>query len=351
MSSLDSTLSCLMQPLYSVLPYQAPTTSCQASVRLGQALLIPRQILPTSSQLCTGINLHTYLCRVKLSRLTCMPRHRHVKAICATSMLRALRHGRVTLHMLCQTPPSSAFLNVSVTKNAFKLRTRNGTTTNCWRWLGLILWYHQRFSFVLVLVSDGPTALPSSYACDLRCSIGHLPCKGLALRVSLWDQVSAGIIATTEHISKASWISYYIFKSPPDRFIRIITKTMRFLESFVLVIIVALIASVSASDAATEHCPTFCLHDRHCKACPEPKCVSNSCSGFNYMTHWRGIRNSLCASSIKQCVCSWTNLLPHEQWRFWKRGRGVYLCQRARPLYTVSMGCARIPAARKWPPL
>jgi hypothetical protein len=51
MSSLDSTLSCLMQPLYSVLPCQAPTTSCQASVRLGQALLTPRQILPTSSQL------------------------------------------------------------------------------------------------------------------------------------------------------------------------------------------------------------------------------------------------------------------------------------------------------------
>jgi hypothetical protein len=51
MPSLDSTLSSLVQPLYSVLPCQAPTTSCQASVRLGQALLIPRQILPTSSQL------------------------------------------------------------------------------------------------------------------------------------------------------------------------------------------------------------------------------------------------------------------------------------------------------------
>jgi len=65
MPSLDSTLLSLMQPLYSVLPCQAPTTSCQASVRLGQALLIPWQILPTSLQLCTSINLHTYLCRVK----------------------------------------------------------------------------------------------------------------------------------------------------------------------------------------------------------------------------------------------------------------------------------------------
>jgi hypothetical protein len=49
-SGLDSTLSSLIQPLYSVvLTCQAPTISCQASVRLGQALLIPWQILPTSS--------------------------------------------------------------------------------------------------------------------------------------------------------------------------------------------------------------------------------------------------------------------------------------------------------------
>ncbi|KAG1833655.1 hypothetical protein DFJ58DRAFT_822051, partial [Suillus subalutaceus] len=39
---------------------------------------------------------------------------------------------------------------------------------------------------------------------------------------------------------------------------------MRF--SFVLVIVATLIASVSASDAATEHCPIFCTHDRHCSS-------------------------------------------------------------------------------------
>jgi hypothetical protein len=92
--------------------------------------------------------------------------------------------------------------------------------------------------------------------------------------VSFWDQVSAGIITTTEHISKVSWRSYYISESPADRLIHIITTTMRFLELFVLTIIAALIASVSASDAAAEHCPTFCLHNRHCNACPKPKCVS-----------------------------------------------------------------------------
>jgi len=60
MPSLDSTLSSLMQPL----PCQAPTTSCQASVRLGQALLIPRRTANLRS-FWTSINLHSYLCRVK----------------------------------------------------------------------------------------------------------------------------------------------------------------------------------------------------------------------------------------------------------------------------------------------
>ncbi|KAG1843267.1 hypothetical protein DFJ58DRAFT_804708, partial [Suillus subalutaceus] len=39
---------------------------------------------------------------------------------------------------------------------------------------------------------------------------------------------------------------------------------MRF--SFILIIVATLIASVSASDAATEHCPIFCIHDRHCSS-------------------------------------------------------------------------------------
>ncbi|KAG2127778.1 hypothetical protein BD769DRAFT_750153 [Suillus cothurnatus] len=90
MPSLDSTLSSLVQPLYSVLPCQAPTTSCQASVRLGQALLIPRQIFPTSSQLLYW--------GVKAICAASMPRHSRVTV--ASNLIHAASHctGRVKRH-------------------------------------------------------------------------------------------------------------------------------------------------------------------------------------------------------------------------------------------------------------
>ncbi|KAG2080963.1 hypothetical protein BD769DRAFT_800484 [Suillus cothurnatus] len=110
MPSLDSTLSSLMQPLYSVLPCQAPTTSCQASVRLGQALLIPRQILPTSSQL-----LYWYKpAHLSMPRQGSLTRRvgaasRRVKAICAASMP---HHSRVKPHP-CRVTAASDLVSVA----------------------------------------------------------------------------------------------------------------------------------------------------------------------------------------------------------------------------------------------
>ncbi|KAG2131319.1 hypothetical protein DEU56DRAFT_813955 [Suillus clintonianus] len=70
--------------------------------------------------------------------------------------------------------------------------------------------------------------------------------------------------------------------------------------SFVFAVVAALIVSTSASDAESDECPWYCVHDSTCSGCIVGECVSMMSSlrpGCNRVTYRRG-RSSLSVTSV-----------------------------------------------------